>query len=70
MCQIFGEDNSGVVYDGTNTHLHGSLSTLAAKGKDKEGVKNRLLVQIGMGVTKERGIPIFHQVHAGNVHDI
>lgn len=66
---IFGDDEAGVIYDGTNTHLSGSCSSLANYGKDKEGVKGRKLIQIGLGVTRTLGLPIFHQVYSGNIHD-
>ena len=66
---IFGQDDSGVIYDGTNTYLTGSRSELAKMGKCKEGVKGRKLIQIGLGITKTLGLPIFHQVHVGNIHD-
>jgi len=38
-------------------------------GKDKEGIKGRPLIQIGLGVTQESGIPVFHKVFHGNIHD-
>jgi transposase len=63
------EDKSGVIYDGTNTHLSGSHSSLAMKGKDKQGVRGRKLIQIGIGVTRKWGFPIFHHTRAGNIHD-
>ena len=69
LTSIFGEDESGVIYDGTNTYLTGGRSNLAKKGKCKEGVRGRKLIQIGLGVTKNLGLPIFHQIHAGNIHD-
>lgn len=69
LTDIFEQDESGVIYDGTNTHCLGSLSSLAKKGKDKEGVRGRKIIQIGLGVTKKLGLPIFHQVHEGNIHD-
>lgn len=69
LCNLLGEDSSGVVYDATNTHLAGSRSSLANKGKDKEGVRNRKLIQIGLGVTRSLGIPIFHHTREGNIHD-
>ena len=69
LCHLLGEDPSGVVYDATNTHLAGTRSTLANKGKDKEGVRNRKLIQIGLGVTRHLGIPIFHHTREGNIHD-
>jgi transposase len=60
---------SSVVYDVTNTYFTGSCAKLGKQGKDKEGVKGRSLIQIGLIVTKEHGFPIFHQVHPGNIHD-
>jgi transposase len=69
LCNLLGEDSSGVVYDATNTHLAGTRSSLANKGKDKEGVRGRKLIQIGLGVTRHLGIPIFHHTREGNIHD-
>lgn len=60
---------SGVIYDVTNTYLYGKKCPLAKKGHDKEGVRGRPLIQIGLGVTQEHGIPMFHKVFDGNVHD-
>ncbi len=34
-----------------------------------EGVKGRPLIQIGLGVTKEEGVPVFHQVFDGKIAD-
>jgi transposase len=70
MSDICDEKKSSpVIYDVTNTYLEGEHAGLARKGKDKEGVRGRRLIQIGLGVTKKHGIPIFHQVHRGNIHD-
>jgi transposase len=60
---------SGVLYDVTNTYLYGKHCSLGKLGHDKEGVKGRPLVQIGLGVTMDFGIPMFHKVFDGNVHD-
>jgi transposase len=60
---------SGVVYDVTNTYLYGKRCSLGKLGHDKEGVKGRPLIQIGLAVTKEDGIPMFHRTFDGNVHD-
>ena len=60
---------SGVIYDVTNTYLYGKKCPFAKYGHDKEGVKGRPLIQIGLGVTEEHGIPLFHKVFAGNIHD-
>ena len=60
---------SGVIYDVTNTYLYGRHCSLAKLGHDKEGVKGRPLIQIGLGVTQQEGFPLFHKVFDGNVHD-
>lgn len=61
--------NQGVIYDVTNTYFYGKQCPLGKYGKDKEGVKGRPLIQIGLGVTRKHGVPVFHQVHDGNIHD-
>ena len=61
--------DKGILYDVTNTYLYGKKCPLGKLGKDKDGVKGRPLIQIGLGVTKEDGIPVFHQVFDGNVAD-
>lgn len=61
--------NQGVVYDVTNTYFTGRQCPLGKYGKDKEGVKGRPLIQIGLGVTRKYAVPVFHQVHDGNIHD-
>ena len=60
---------SGVIYDVTNTYLYGRQCPLAKPGHDKDEVKGRPLIQIGLGVTQAEGLPLFHKVFDGNVHD-
>lgn len=62
-------DVKGIIYDVTNTYLYGKKCPLAKLGKDKEGVKGRPLVQIGLGVTQKEGIPLFHKTFDGNISD-
>ena len=38
-------------------------------GRDKEGVHGRPLIQIGLGVTQDEGIPVFHKTFDGNIAD-
>ncbi len=59
----------GVVYDVTNTYFHGKKCSIAKFGHDKENRKGHPLIQIGLAVTREKGIPIFHKTFPGNVHD-
>ena len=61
--------NSGVIYDVTNTYLYGKKCPLGKLGHDKEGVAGRPLIQIGLGVTQKEGIPIFHKTFDGNIAD-
>lgn len=60
---------SGVLYDVTNTYLYGKRCPFGKLGYDKTGAKGRPLIQIGLGVTKTEGIPLFHKVFDGNIHD-
>lgn len=69
MKSIYPLDTTGVIYDVTNTYLYGKNCSLGQLGKDKEGVKGRPLIQIGLGVTKNDGIPIFHKTFNGNISD-
>jgi transposase len=61
--------NSGVIYDVTNTYLYGKHCELGKLGHDKEGVPGRPLIQIGLGVTQDEGIPVFHKTFDGNIAD-
>ncbi len=63
------ERKDRIIYDVTNTYLYGKNCPFGKLGKDKEGVKGRPLIQIGLGVTKEEGVPLFHKIFDGNIHD-
>lgn len=67
---VFGIPVSGILYDVTNTYLYGKHCDLGKCGHDKEGVKGRPLIQVGLAVTKEFGIPVCHKVMDGNIHDV
>jgi transposase len=69
VCHQYQIQPSGVIYDVTNTYLYGRHCSLAKFGHDKEAVKGRPLIQIGLGVTQQEGFPLFHKVFDGNVHD-
>ena len=58
----------GVFYDVTNVYFYGSECEIAKKGHNKEG-KSFDQIQIGLAVTKDEKIPIFHKVFEGNIHD-
>lgn len=65
----FKVDRVGLVYDVTNTYFYGKKCSLGKLGHDKEGVKGRPLIQIALAVTQDRGLPLFHKVFDGNIHD-
>lgn len=67
--EVYNIRGSGVVYDVTNTYLYGKKCSLAKFGKDKEKRKGYRLIQVGLGVTQKEGIPVFHKVFNGNIHD-
>ena len=69
VCRHYRLRPSGVIYDVTNTYLYGHHCPLGKAGHDKEEVKGRPLVQVGLGVTQAEGFPLFHKVFDGNVHD-
>ena len=58
-----------MIYDVTNTYFYGKKCPLAQSGHDKEGVRGRPLIQIGLGVTLKEGIPVFHKVFDGKISD-
>lgn len=66
---VFHIPVSGILYDVTNTYLYGKRCGLGKYGHDKEGVKGRPLIQVGLAVTKQFGIPVCHKVMDGNIHD-
>jgi len=61
--------SKGLFYDVTNTYLYGRRCALGKIGHSKHGKNNNPLVQIGLGVLRGTGIPVFHSVYEGNVHD-
>lgn len=62
-------NEKGIVYDVTNTYLYGKKCPFGRPGKDKTGAKGRPLIQIGLGVTQKSGVPVFHKIFHGNIHD-
>jgi transposase len=59
---------SGYLYDITNIYFYGICCPLARRGHNAEGKKN-LQIQIGLAITQEEGLPIFHKVYEGHIFD-
>ena len=70
LLKSYNIPTTGVIYDVTNTYLYGKKCSLGKMGHDKEGVKGRPLIQIGLVVTKDEGIPVCHKVFDGNISDV
>ena len=67
--EAYGFSTKGVFYDVTNTYVYGSKSQLAKLGYSKDGKRRCPLVQIGLAVTREDGIPLIHKAFEGNMRD-
>lgn len=68
VTEVYGLQPKGYFFDVTNVYFYGTECTIAKKGHNKEG-SHHPQVQIGLAVTKQEGIPIFHKTFAGNVFD-
>lgn len=65
---VLGLAPKGVFYDVTNVYFYGCQCPLAKKGYNKDGMDTEQ-IHIGLAVTKDEKIPVFHQVFEGNIHD-
>lgn len=61
-------EQEGYFYDVTNAYFYGLKCSMAKKKKTPKSL-NLPQIEIGLAVTKEYGIPIFHKVFDGNIHD-
>lgn len=68
VTKAYGLHPRGYFFDVTNVYFYGTECPIAKKGHNKEGSHNPQ-VQIGLAVTKEEGIPIFHKTFEGNIFD-
>jgi len=68
VLDVYNLQPKGYFFDVTNVYFYGVECPIAKKGHNKEGLPN-LQVQIGLAVTKEEGIPIFHKTFDGNIFD-
>jgi len=67
--ETYGFSTKGVLYDVTNTYVYGTKTQLAKLGYSKDGKRRCPLIQIGLAVTKEDGIPLVHKAFEGNMRD-
>ena len=67
--KIYKLDDSGLVYDTTNTYFHGKKCPIGKAGRSKDGQRQNDLIQIALVTTKKEGLPVFHKTFNGNIHD-
>ena len=68
VTEVYKLQPKGYFFDVTNVYFYGTECPIAKKGHNKEGSYNPQ-VQIGLAVTKQEGIPIFHKTFEGNIFD-
>lgn len=67
--EVYGFSTKGVIYDVTNTYVYGTKTQLGKLGYSKDGKRRNPLIQIGLAVTREDGIPLLHKSFEGNMRD-
>ena len=67
--KIYKLDDSGLVYDTTNTYFHGKKCPMGKIGRSKDGKRKNDLIQIALVTTQKEGVPVFHKTFDGNIHD-
>ena len=68
ITEVYKLQPKGYFFDVTNVYFYGTECPIAKKWHNKEGSYNPQ-VQIGLAVTKQEGIPIFHKTFEGNIFD-
>lgn len=66
--EVYNLKPKGYFFDVTNVYFYGTECKIAKKGHNKEG-GYKPQVQIGLAVTEDEGIPIFHKTFEGNIFD-
>lgn len=66
---LFGKDSKIFFYDLTSTYFEGTTCPIACLGYSRDGVVDKLQINIGMMVNGNFGIPVLTKVFNGNVHD-
>lgn len=72
LVERFGLLLDVVLYDTTNFYTFHQLDTpnsLAQFGKSKQHQNDKRLIGLQLGLLRDLGIPIFHNVYCGNAHD-
>lgn len=65
---VYNLSSDAYFFDVTNVYFYGTECSIAKRGHNKEGEHNPQ-IQIGLAVTGDEGIPLFHKTFEGNIHD-
>lgn len=66
---LFGTEEDTYFYDLTSTYFEGKCCPIARLGYSRDGLSDKLQINIGMVVDKTLGIPMMTKVFEGNIHD-
>ena len=66
---MFGNSDDVFFYDLTSTYFEGSCCPIAKFGYSRDGLNDKLQINIGMVVDKKYGFPMISKVFDGNIHD-
>jgi len=66
--EVYNISSDSYFFDVTNVYFYGTECSIAKIGHNKEG-GHHPQIQIGLAVTGEEGIPMFHKTFEGNIHD-
>lgn len=70
MKKKFNVDVSSVIYDITSTYFEGTKCVLAKFGYSRDHRKDKRQVVIGIVISLDKGIPVYHFVKKGNTADV
>lgn len=70
MKEKFNLDVSSVIYDITSTYFEGEKCILAEFGYSRDHLSNKKQIVIGIIISLDKGIPVYHFVKEGNTADV
>lgn len=65
----FGGKEEIYFYDLTSTYFEGNSCPLARLGYNRDGLRDKLQINIGLVMDKSMGLPLMTKVFEGNIHD-
>jgi len=68
-CNVLGEEGKSYFYDLTSTYFEGACCPIAKYGYNRDGIIDKLQINIGMIADKKFGFPLMTKVFEGNIND-